>query len=995
VFPIDTTVYTITVGNECDTISQAIEVRVVPQLSLNISTDDVTCNGLDDGQIEVIPIGGSQSGLTYDWQPNLSSGNIGTSLPPNTYTIAVSDAAGCRDTISGTVDQPTPLLAQVDTLQMVNCFGESNGEVTISGQGGTGSYTYALNGPPFFLDSTFINLPAGAYTVYVQDENGCIDSSQQAVVQEPNQPIDLQLVSIVNANCNTAVGEILVQASGGTPGYTYILNGDTSASPLFQNLLPANYLIEVIDANGCNTLLNVVVVQVSDPRVDLVSSQNPSCFGDSSGTATISIADGLAPYIVDALSGGLPDTTLNSPSTITYNNLPAGVYQVNLIDANNCEFLLTFSLENPDSLYGDVRLIQVPLCSYTADGVALINGIGGTPPYLYAIDNGTPDTNNIFSNVGAGILYTLSLEDSLGCQIEQTVSIQGPPPLVLTPIMEPVSCPGGADGRILLTAIGGKRDYEYSLDDVPFGNRLPFGDDSVYYNLLAGDYISIVQDDNGCLDSLTVTVTEPEPLSISPVVITDVDCYGAASGAIDLFGSGGTAPYQFATNLGNFASINRIGGLREGTYTIIMRDINGCTVDSVVNISQPARLTGSITSQPVICYGDSNGVANVIPQGGTPPYRYFWSNTATTQQVFNLPPGTPTVSVTDDNGCMYVLNTEIQEPPQMQFDTTASEDASCFGIVDGQVLATASGGTDTLSYLWSNGSTDTFQVVGAGVYQIIVTDGNGCTIEDSLEVGQPLEIIIEIMAVQQASCGAPTGEIQVEAMGGLGDVTYQWNTEPPQFGRTATGLYGGPDNIYTVRVIDEQGCENTLDATVGVIGEPTADFQHGFEPLDTILFPSYGVQFINRSLNGSSYRWEFGDGDQSLEEHPDHVYPGPGTYTIQLITIDDGFACPDTTEKTLVLLPPGAIYVPNAFTPNGDAHNQGWSPIGIGVIQVESRIYTRWGKLITTLNSMDEKWYGDLKNGGKAPEGVYVYVVNAVLNDGRTFEQHGMVTLFR
>lgn len=999
VWPNDTVTYTVSVGNICGSDAESFDVQAVPQLSLNFNVQDVLCAGETSGEIQVIPLGGAQSGLTYDWSPQVSTSDLATGLAAGTYQIEVTDAAACFDSVTLVVDEPTPLLAQVDSVQDAACFGENNGSISLSATGGTAPYQFALNGPPFVLNQTFNNLFAGTYDVLVRDANGCIDNTLQAVVQQPNQPVDLQVTSVTNANCNSPVGAIQVTGSGGTPAYSWLLNGSPDTPP-FTSLLPGNYLIELTDVNGCDTSQNVVIVQVSDPRMDLLVEDDPTCFGDSTGSASITVADGQGPYLIQGITGGLPTTSLPQPDTITYDNLPSGYYEVLLTDSNGCAFSLNFELEDPDSLYGDVLLIQVPLCSYTADGVALIQGVGGTQPYQYGLNSSPLGSDSVFTGLAASTPYTLILEDSLGCRIEQTVSIQGPPPLNVQPTIDPVNCPGGADGEISLSVSGGRPVYEYSIDNVPFGNPSPFGDDSVFINLLAGTYQVGVQDDNGCLDSVEVTVTEPSPLSVSPIAITDVDCFGAASGAIDVTGSGGTAPYQFATNLGGFSPPITtppftIGGLREGSYIVIMRDANGCTVDSVVNVAQPARLTGSIVGQPVQCHGDSNGVANVTPQGGIPPYQYFWSNGAITQQVFNLPPGANSVRLTDANGCEFGLSTEISEPPDMQFDTTNKVDASCFGLEDGELLVSASGGTDTLTYLWSNGSTDTAQVVGAGIYDITVTDANNCVIQDTLEINQPPEIIIEVLATRDASCGAPTGEIEVDAVGGFGDFTYRWNTEPPQAGRQATGLFGGPGNVYTVQVVDSAGCENSLDVTVGVIGEPIADFGHSFEPLDSVLFPEEGVQFINRSENGRNYLWTFGDGGLSNEEHPAHRFPEPGTYTIQLIVIDEGFACPDTTERTLVLLPPGAIYVPNVFTPNNDAHNQGWRPRGVGVVWVESRIYTRWGRLITTLNSMDEQWYGEMPDGSEAQEGVYTFVVRAVLNDGQTFQQAGTVTLVR
>ena len=176
----------------------------------------------------------------------------------------------------------------------------------------------------------------------------------------------------------------------------------------------------------------------------------------------------------------------------------------------------------------------------------------------------------------------------------------------------------------------------------------------------------------------------------------------------------------------------------------------------------------------------------------------------------------------------------------------------------------------------------------------------------------------------------------------------------------ATDLYGEPlGGPYTVTVTDSNGCQTSFTASIASQPLPIADFTTDFAPLDSIIIPGQmGVNFINLSQNAFSYFWDFGDNSSSTQENPNHVYNEEGYYEVILFAFDENRECPDTAKLGFTLLPPGAIYVPNAFTPNDDGINDGFHPVGIGVIFVKMDIFDRWGKHLTTLNSMAEKWNG-------------------------------------
>lgn len=992
--PLATTTYQLRATNLCGVDSTPVEVEVAAPLNLNAAAQDLNCAGSNDGQLDVVPQGGLGP-FAYSLSPNPNGINFtgtATNLPPGTYQVTAVDQAGCLDTLFTTIEEPDPLLLNLDTLLDVDCFGNSSGRIDLSATGGTPGYQFSLNGPsgPYQINGSFPGLLAGTYDLSARDQNGCTADLPGVIVDQPANPVDLVLDNVVNASCNDSLGLIAVTASGGNGVYEFFLNGDSVVAGgnnyTFTNLPPSTYVVTVEDSNGCSNDLPVQIVELTDPVAVLDSVQPTDCFGEGTGQVNITVLEGVPPYAVSFQ--GSPFTTYNPPSdslTLPFDSLSAGWYQFVVEDQNDCLFSLNFEVTQPDTFLFEVSAYVPPLCAGGNDGQALFRGFGGTPPYDFQLGSTLQDSG-FFEGLSQGS-YPFTLIDSRGCQTTDTVVLDDPPPLAGFATVDNVSCPGAADGWVNVRATGGTPNYEFAFDGPGFVENDSFP------NLLAGTYTIVVQDDHGCLDSLTATVLEPNPLELLANTVEDVDCFGAATGSATLQGRGGTPPYQYGLPGGPFLSNNQLSGLPQGSYVVLMRDANGCLIDAEIEIDEPFALRGDVTSQPVLCYGDSNGRAEVAMVGGTAPYAYRWSNGETTALATQLPPGNPTVTVTDANGCTYAISAEVLEPPEMSFDTTAQGDVSCFGGNDGFVLAEAQGGTPPYDYEWSGGGTGTqLSPIPAGDYVITVTDSNGCPIQDTLVVQQPEPIEIEV-EIEPAICGTPSGAIEIFPSGGTGELQIQW--ADAQTTSRIENLLGGPEiPPYEVLIVDENGCELLEAIELEESGEPVADFLHAFQPLDSFLLPPKGVQFINRSVEGVEFLWAFGDNEISNEKNPLHVYAEPGTYEVTLVVFDPFFSCPDTQQRVITLLPPGDIFVPNVFTPNGDGHNDTWSPRGAGVVRAETNVYSRWGELIITLPSLSFEWDGDHpRTGGPAQEGVYVWVVRALLNDGTWIERAGTVTL--
>ncbi|GAB4422600.1 MAG: hypothetical protein OHK0039_38770 [Bacteroidia bacterium] len=986
--PQTTTTYTLIATNGCGADTQAVTVQVFPPLNLALSTQDIACNGTLTGSVQAVPLGGA-GGASYTWIPALGSAPTQSNLAAGTYTVIAVDTANCRDTASVVLSEPPPIFITVDTVVNSSCAGSSTGSITVNASGGTPGYSYALDNGPFVLQNTFTNLSASVYTVSVRDASGCIAVSSAIAVAEPATPVDLQLVSATNTNCNTPLGSITVNATGGNPGYTYTLfnfgGNVVQNNGAFTGLNPGAYQLLVADLNGCADTLVAQIVEVADPVLLLDTIAPVRCYGGNDGLIQVTGNSGTPPYSLSLDAGS---QVLPGPTAL-FTGLVAGPHAIVLEDNIGCKYTLNFFITQPDSLYATLGNFGDVTCFGGSDGTALVLAGGGVEPYLY----GTPLTgNNFITGLSAGTT-TIPVRDANNCPASVQVTIDQPDELQALALQATgPSCYGYADGSILIGAIGGSGSYQYAF------NGSPFVDSGFFSGLRAGSYPVQVIDSAGCLDSVDMTIVQPDSLWLEILDESPVLCYEGSDGEVRVQGQGGTLPYQYSYDTtATFVNTPVLSGLRRGSYAVIVRDQNGCEAENTARITEPDELRGDITATPVECYGDSNGTATAVLSGGVAPYTYDWSNGATSATISDLPAGNYVLLATDDNDCTVSLSTEVLSPPRFAFDTLAATDVTCFGGTDGTLLAVAEGGAGPLTYSWSNGASDTLQQnVPAGTYRITVGDTTGCELEETLEIVQPEAIVIDVLDIEDAFCGLPTGSITIAVRGGTPDYTLLWDTDPPQDSTTAVSLFGGTTvGPYTVLVTDSLGCEMSMAIEVGVSGTPEAEFYTDFAPLDSVLWTPDGVTFTNITQGAVGFLWDFGDGQLSQEANPTHAYRDTGYYEVRLVAFDPNFLCPDTSVVAFVLLPPGNIFVPNAFTPNGDGRNDFFHPVGIGVDWVQMDIFTRWGPKIKTLRSMEERWNGYMPDGKAAPEGVYVWVLRALINDGTEVYRYGTVTLIR
>ncbi|MBN4081700.1 choice-of-anchor J domain-containing protein [bacterium AH-315-C07] len=290
-----------------------------------------------------------------------------------------------------------------------------------------------------------------------------------------------------------------------------------------------------------------------------------------------------------------------------------------------------------------------------------------------------------------------------------------------------LSCFGNSDGSASVTASGGFGNYTYKWNTGDINQSI--------IGLVPGNYTVTVTDNIGCTTTDNISITEPSLIWSLMVDSTFVTCNGGNDGSARVSVGGGTPPYTYQWSNGTTAS--NISNLSSGIYSVTVLDINNCSTANDVVIYEPTFLGYSIGVTDVSCNGGNDGSASVSGTGGTTPYAYSWNTGETTQTIAALSLGLYTATVTDANGCDTIVTIPVFEPQILALGISTTN-VSNFGGSDGAVDISASGGTTTYTYLWSNGAT-TEDISGlvSGTYYITVTDVNSCQISTSVTITEP------------------------------------------------------------------------------------------------------------------------------------------------------------------------------------------------------------------------------------------------------------------
>lgn len=839
-----------------------------PQLTLNITTVDDSCYQSQTGSAQANVAGGNPP-YTYYWS-NISSAQNNLSLGVGTYTVTATDDKGCTITGSATINQPTQFTHTLASTN-INCYGDATGTITVTANGGTPAYTYTWNNGVSPINNP-TGLTAGQYNVTISDANNCM-RYDSVVLTQPASALTVT-TSHTDVKCHGGNdGTVTLNVSGGTTPYTYLGNQVPAGTTVLPNLTANTYAGNIVDGNGCSVPVSETVAEPG-PQSLTTSNTNEPCYGATVATASANFVNA---------TGTVTYTWSNNQTGANLSNLPAGTYNVTATDQNLCSLTGSVTVTEPAAVALPVTATDATC--FGGNGSATANPAGGTTPYTYTWSGAGQTTGQTVAKPAG--TYTVTATDAATCQQTATFTINEPADISVQETHTDISCFGGSNGDITLTVSGGTGPtYTYNWQpNVSTTNTAN--------TLQAGNYDITVTDQATCTKTIQVVLTQPaQPVTLA-IQSNNITCFGANDGSITLTVTGGTSPYTYAWNP-NVSTGNSATGLSPATYSITITDFNGCTTSPNITITEPAQPLSLTPSQiDLTCYQSNDGEASVIANGGTVPYTFSWTGSAsTTGTASNLAAGAYTILVTDDNGCTANNAFTITEPAQL-ISSESHTNILCFGNSTADITVTVTGGTPGYVYTWNPAvGTDSIATgVAAGTYSITITDTHNCSIVQAVTVTEPALLTLSAQADSVLCFGTATGAITATPTGGTAafsfaatDGTNNYNSANGIFSNLAIGN-------YTITVTDLNQCTAIATATVNEPAELTATET----PVPATCYHYTDGSITVLPAGGSpAFTYNFSTGDINNTGVLSNL--GAGTYAY---TVTDANGCQYSSNSTI------------------------------------------------------------------------------------------------
>ncbi|WP_170110703.1 choice-of-anchor L domain-containing protein [Flavilitoribacter nigricans] len=658
-------------------------------------------------------------GITYEWSPaaGLSCADCpNPTVQPTVstdYTFTIRDSYGCEIINDVSVSVPDESSQPDLTCQTVTGSSITVGWLPVPDYD---NYEVSVNGGNW--------TPIGNMTEYTVDNLGfsqTVDFQVRAIGVDcpgipaslscttPDCPTPTASLATTDATCaSLADGSVQFTILTGDAPFSYEMMGQTNTTGTFTGLAPGRYSVLVYDVNDCPAIYGFTINALDEVEVVLTIDQEVSCGVNNDGRVIASATGG---------GGNYSYLWSDGQTTATASGLAAGTYQLSVTSAIGCMQVAEIVLEPPTDM--EVSLMATETrCGVPENGTVSLSISDGVPPYTFVWGHDANETSMDLTGMGPGI-YEVTVTDSEGCSLIRSAEVMEAEGITLVIDTVSVSCAGGSDGQISVSATGGEGQYEYVWSVAGAGNNAQVS------GLPRGTYSVTVTDEFGCTTNSSIVLDELPPLTIDRD-FTSALCAGNNSGYIDLKITGGTAPYTFSWNTG--ASSEDLNNLAAGNYQVTVTDANGCTATDAMAIAEAQPIQASVMVDDVFCNGEATGSVLVNPTSGQPPYVYNWSNGTTDANLSDVVAGTYTLTITDASGCENSFTATVNEPEALTA-ALATEDISCAGGQDGRIGVTAAGGVPAYSYSLNGNefkSGTAFIGLTAGDYQVQVRDGNGC-----------------------------------------------------------------------------------------------------------------------------------------------------------------------------------------------------------------------------------------------------------------------------
>ena len=946
-----------------------------------------------------------------------------SNLSSGTHTIEISDANGCGNLISVTIEAPLNLTPSVTATPSCS---DDDGVITISNTGGSGSFTYTISPNPASISlsgNVFSGVPSGIYVITTTDNS--TTCSEDVTISLPEAVIpymNLIPTSVVCFGDNT--GTISLEVNNYTGAYNYeVFNSsgtsvtgsvaaNTATNPEFiSGLIADTYTVTITEtaAPFCTASGDVVITTPTN-ALNLVATEtsNVTCTNNQ-GTIT-AIADGGWGTYEYELTGA---ATVAYSTNNTFIDLSAGVYTINVRDAQGCTATVDVTLVQPTPINA-VFTPNTTLLSCFGDQNAMItvsNVTGGQGTnYTYTLNTisptpstSGPQTSNVFGNLGAGT-YSITINDGYNCETTSLdFVISQPTPIDASLVVETTqTCLN--ESTLTLSATGGNGPYDYSSDS-SFSTVLGSFSNSTTFSVPVGTYSYYVRDTNGCIANISNDITiDPLPTLLLNLNSTNptINCAGDNTGNIIASAEGGLGNYVYTLQdtLGNtLTAVQNSPGvfteLLAGTYVVLVESGDCNTTSAQITITEPSTsLEATFIVSDVTCTGSNNGALEITASGGTGIIKYAISpqlNQFFETNIFeNLEPGNYDVIVQDVLGCYLTFNFDIIEPNPVIISIVPNSiiEEVCEGDADGEFSIDISGGTtpysvslddyDGVYTVGAAGQTEFyFTNLSGGDHIVYVRDTEGCESEWNITFPESVSInpmvTVEYVCLNNTTSNIVTVTVD-DSVTDPSDLDYSLDGGPYQASHIFNDVPVGTDHYIDVR--HTNGCIQTTEYFDIIDYAPVSLSLNEGELNEIIAIASGGT---------GGYQFTFNDVDYG--DTNTFIIGRTGEYTV---TVTDSSGCSATITIFMEYVD---ICIPNYFTPNDDGVSDTWSPgCTANYPKLEFSIFDRYGRKIATLR-IGDKWDGRYKNR-ELPTGDYWYVVK--LNgpsDERQFV--GNFTLYR
>lgn len=690
--------------------------------------------------------------------------NIFSNVGAGTHNVNIKDARGCIITKSITITQP---------LSTLNCTSTASGAILCNGNAVTVAVTATGGTPPYTGTGNF-NVPAGNYTYTVTDAVGSVKTTTISITQPTAIVLTITAGRIISFGGTTS---ITVTATGGTGAYTYKRNrGSYQTSNVFTNVVAGTDTLYVKDANGCTGTGFITTTQPSAPLAAIVSNSSGTICNGSTAVVTVGATGGTPPY-----------------TGIGTFNVPAGTYTYTVTDSNGVRATSSSIIINQYTAI-NATVSSGTISVFGAKTTVNVSGVsGGQSPYTYSINGGAYQTGATFSNIGAGT-HSINIRDTRGCLVTKTINITQPAStlnMTATPAGN-ITCFGGTI-IVSVAATGGTSPYTGT------GN----------FTVAAGSYTYTVTDAVGSVKTTTININQPTALVLS--ITSGRILINGGSTSITAVASGGTGAYSYKLNNGAYQTSNIFSGIQAGIDTINVKDANGCITPGIITITQPNQLISNFTNTPIYCNGGSSNVV-ISASGGIPPY--------TGIGTFNQSAGTVTYTIRDSAGATNSLPITLTQPLVLSQPTLRQGSTiSVYGGTTTIAVSGMSGGTLPYSYALNNGTYQTSSTLTttAGNHIVTVKDANGCTVNRSITIYQPLKIFL-VSKTDQTCAGNSNGTITVRADGGYKPYEFRisrinGNSVSTSYSSDSSFFSLAP-NTYSIRARDSLSNTNDVSVTI-------------------------------------------------------------------------------------------------------------------------------------------------------------------------------------